>query len=36
MAAQADAAAITATLGKAAGLDPFEATGRTLWLGPTA
>ncbi len=27
---------ITAGLGKAAGLDPFEATGRTLWLGPTA
>jgi hypothetical protein len=25
---------ITATLGKAAGLDPCEATGRTLWLGP--
>jgi SAM-dependent methyltransferase len=27
---------ITVTLGKAAGLDPHEATGRTLWLGPSA
>jgi hypothetical protein len=26
---------ITVTLGKAAGLDPFEATGRTLWFGPS-
>lgn len=27
---------ITEALGRAAGLDPHEATGRTLWLGPTA
>ncbi len=27
---------ITAALGRAAGLDPHEATGRTLWLPPTA
>ena len=26
---------ITVGLGRAAGLDPFAATGRTLWLGPT-
>jgi hypothetical protein len=27
---------ITEALGRAAGLDPHEATGRTLWLGPSA
>jgi hypothetical protein len=26
---------LTLALGRAAGLDPEQATGRTLWLGPS-